>query len=71
MRSSGADESARKVSPEMTTEQKENPFKMVAEEGVAEVNRLVPRLVEANVAVETESEPHNPRFVAVRSNGLE
>ena len=45
--SSGADESARKVSPEMTTEQKETPFKMVAEEGVAEVNRLVPRLVEA------------------------
>ena len=46
MLSSGAGESARKVAPEMTNEQKENLFNMVAEEGVAEVNRLVPRLVE-------------------------
>ena len=37
MLSSGAGASARKVAPEMTTEQEENPFKMVAEENVAEV----------------------------------
>ena len=36
---------ARKVASEMTTEHEMNPFKMLAEEGVAEVNGFVSRLV--------------------------
>ena len=55
----------RSVAPEMTTKQKENLFKMDAEEGVAEVNRLVPRLVVGvDMSRLTKSELHNPRFVA-------
>ena len=74
MLSSGADESARKVSPEMTAEQKENPFKMVAEEGVVEVNRLVPCLVEAVEMLwwrPSRSHIILGLLLAVRSNGLE
>ena len=73
MLSSGADESAHKVSPEMTTEEEENPFKM-AEEGVAEVNRLVPSIVDAvEMSRLKPSRSHTilGLLLAVRSNGLE
>ena len=64
----------RSVAPEMTTKQKENLFKMDAEEGVAEVNRLVHRLV---VGVDmsrlrpSRSYTILDLLLAVRSNGLE
>ena len=58
MLSSGAAARACKVAPELATAHEVNPFRMVAEEGVAEV------------AVETKSEPHN-LLLAVRSNEFE
>ena len=68
---SGAGESM--ASPEMTTKQKKNLFEMVAEEGVAEINRLVPRLEEAVEMSRLRPSRSNTIFgllLAVRSNLL-